>query len=259
MKFHNSINKWFYTPRKRARAAQGDDVGLNAKDAVEEILDSIDPEALAKTATLQLQNKHKHTRKSNKHYGEDEASFPAPQSLIPKETSQEQLDIALGIKGSLLHRSDPLVDDCIHRLQRVVLLGTRKIDNGSATNTNPNPTTDDRWNSQIAAYELAVLLSQLGRGTEADTLLQTLGFTVKLSSQVFCATFSKKRQKHGKAGTKEKETTCSIVASSPLARAVDQCLPVHLLAELRSMFRCVCVYVCVCVCVYVCLLLSYFR
>ena len=77
---------------------------------------------------------------------------------------------------------------------------------------------NDDHNAQIATYELAVLLSQIGQSEMADACLEELGFTVKLSPEIFRPT--------GELGPVFNEIAC----------AIDNSVPAPLLNELQTRF-----------------------
>ena len=81
--------------------------------------------------------------------------------------SQDILDTALSLKGHLMDRSDLEVQDCRWRFACVIKMSEA-----------PGASDDDKWNGQIAAYELAVLLCQLGQSEQADKYLSALGLDI---------------------------------------------------------------------------------
>ncbi len=126
--------------------------------------------------------------------------------------SQDILDTALSLKGHLMDRSDLEVQDCRWRFACVIKMSEA-----------PGASDDDKWNGQIAAYELAVLLCQLGQSEQADKYLSALGFRYKLSEFIFAPSFT---------GHKK----CKKTNTSTLARAIDGAIPASLLETLRVCF-----------------------
>lgn len=83
---------------------------------------------------------------------------------------------------------------------------------------------EQRDQSAIAQYDLALLLAQRGKQREASSLARDLGFGYRLSGQVLCPTRS--------AQTASKLNT----SAKGLAHVVDRGIPDALLAALRAQF-----------------------
>ena len=150
-----------------------------------------------------------------------EARLPAKNNV--NYSSQVLLDEALRIKSQLRDRGDAFVPRCLSMLKAVIKLGGV-----------PSASTDDIWNSQIACYELAVLLSQLQKDKEADKYLSKLGFRYKLSSQVFGPTRRSDADSH--PDSRKDRRSDENRPGYGFARAVDGAIPQSLLRQLQHNF-----------------------
>lgn len=140
---------------------------------------------------------------------------PRLRAKCPKQSQDKAISAKSLVQLANEQRSDGNLLEAVRSLRRASAKVLRLAHGGvsDASSERPGP-----W-ARVAAYELALLLSQRGRHGEADRLLSALGFRHKLNPSVFDGSCSAK-------GCGEDET----------AAAFDGVLPNDLLKRLRLAF-----------------------
>jgi len=148
MQFHNGVNKWFRSGSGKRRRPEHD-------EQMHQMQQPSAPEILARRAD----------------------SSPTTPLLDSDSDSQELLDKAFAVQERIKHARSKRVKECLQLFEAVVACRDARQAKSC--------TRDDYMNAQIAEHELAVLHSQLGNHSKADTYLAALGFSHKLSPEIF--------------------------------------------------------------------------
>ena len=92
----------------------------------------------------------------------------------------------------------------------------------------------DQVSKQVAAYELAVLHSQLGNHAAADVYLQRLDFSIKLANSILCP--EKLKMKLGRGNQSGKSCPATDRTIHKAVVTFDNVLPAYLLQPLQAAF-----------------------